>query len=152
MPGSGAGPSKSEGRQPGAADAFAANVLPPVQHIRARSAPTLRATAKALNARVIRTARGGAWHSSTVGNLLAGGNRSVRGLVAFDSFSHPGPSNNGGGDMRLLLAFSLVGGLIWHSAGAQTPVHTPPPRLTCPGDAIVWVNTRSGVYHFHGER
>jgi len=54
--------------------------------------------------------------------------------------------------MRLMLTFSLVGGLIWHSATAQTPVHTPPPSLTCPGDAIVWVNIRSGVYHFRGER
>jgi hypothetical protein len=54
--------------------------------------------------------------------------------------------------MRLLLTLSLLGGLIWQSAAAQTPVHTPPQSLTCPGDAIVWVNTRSGVYHFQGER
>ena len=37
-------------------------------------------------------------------------------------------------------------------ACAQTPVHTPPASLTCPGDKIVWVNTRSHVYHFQGER
>jgi hypothetical protein len=54
--------------------------------------------------------------------------------------------------MRLLLTLSLVGSLISYSAAAQTPVHTPPANLTCPGDAIVWVNTRSGVYHFQGER
>ena len=24
--------------------------------------------------------------------------------------------------------------------------------MTCPGDKLVWVNTRSGVYHFQGER
>ena len=37
-------------------------------------------------------------------------------------------------------------------AVAQTPVHTPPVALTCPGDVVVWVNTRSGVYHYRGER
>jgi hypothetical protein len=35
---------------------------------------------------------------------------------------------------------------------AQTPSHTPPPGMKPPGDKIVWVNTRSGVYHFEGER
>jgi DNA invertase Pin-like site-specific DNA recombinase len=53
------------------ADAFAANVLPVVRQIQASGATTLRAIAEALNARGIRTARGGAWHSSTVGNLLS---------------------------------------------------------------------------------
>src|SRR5271156_1913008 len=53
------------------ADAFAANVLPVVRQIQASGATTLRAIAEALNARGIRTARGGQWHSSTVGNLLA---------------------------------------------------------------------------------
>jgi hypothetical protein len=38
------------------------------------------------------------------------------------------------------------------AAWAQTPTHIPPPTMTCPGDKIVWVNTRSGVYHFKGER
>jgi DNA invertase Pin-like site-specific DNA recombinase len=56
------------------ADAFAANVLPVVRQIQASGATTLRAIAEALNARGIRTARGGAWHSSTVGNLLARAN------------------------------------------------------------------------------
>jgi hypothetical protein len=37
-------------------------------------------------------------------------------------------------------------------AEAQTPNHTPPPGMTCPGDKLVWVNTRSGIYHFQGER
>lgn len=54
-----------------AADTFAANVLPIVKQIQASGATTSRAIAEALNARGIRTARGGAWHSSTVGNLLA---------------------------------------------------------------------------------
>jgi DNA invertase Pin-like site-specific DNA recombinase len=54
-----------------AADAFAANVLPIVRQIEAAGATTHRAIAAALNARGIRTARGGAWHDSTVRNLLA---------------------------------------------------------------------------------
>ena len=54
-----------------AADAFAANVLPVVRQIQATGATTSRAIAEALNARGVRTARGGAWHSSTVRNLLA---------------------------------------------------------------------------------
>jgi DNA invertase Pin-like site-specific DNA recombinase len=54
-----------------AADAFAANVLPIVRQIEAAGASTHRAIAAALNARGIRTARGGAWYDSTVRNLLA---------------------------------------------------------------------------------
>lgn len=42
-----------------AADAFAANVLPVVRQIQAAGATTNRAIAAALNARGIRTARGG---------------------------------------------------------------------------------------------
>jgi len=38
------------------------------------------------------------------------------------------------------------------AAYAQTPSHTPPTGMTCPGDKLVWVNTRSHVYHFQGER
>ena len=54
-----------------AADGFAANVLPIVRQIQTAGATTHRAIAAALNARGIRTARGGAWHDSTVRNLLA---------------------------------------------------------------------------------
>jgi DNA invertase Pin-like site-specific DNA recombinase len=54
-----------------AADAFAANVLPIVRQTRAAGATTHRAIAAALNAHGIRTARGGAWHDSTVRNPLA---------------------------------------------------------------------------------
>ena len=54
-----------------AADAFAANVLPIVRQIQAAGATTNRAIAAALNARGIRTARGEAWHDSTVRHLLA---------------------------------------------------------------------------------
>jgi DNA invertase Pin-like site-specific DNA recombinase len=53
-----------------AADAFAANVLPVVRQMQASGAVSLQAIAAALNARGIRTARGGAWHASTVRNLL----------------------------------------------------------------------------------
>ena len=52
------------------ADQFASNVLPIVREIQASGLTTLRDIAGALNARGIRTARGGAWHSSTVRNLL----------------------------------------------------------------------------------
>lgn len=52
------------------ADAFAANVLPVVRQIEAAGAKTHRAIAAALNARGIRTARGGDWHHTTVRNLL----------------------------------------------------------------------------------
>jgi DNA invertase Pin-like site-specific DNA recombinase len=54
-----------------AADAFAANVLPIVRQIEAAGATTPRAIAAALNARGIRTVRGGGWYDSTVRNLLA---------------------------------------------------------------------------------
>jgi DNA invertase Pin-like site-specific DNA recombinase len=53
------------------ADAFAANVLPVVRQIQASGVTGFRAIAEALNARGICTARGGAWHDSTVRNLLA---------------------------------------------------------------------------------
>jgi hypothetical protein len=42
-----------------------------VRQIQASGATTLRAIAAALNARGIRTARGGVWHAMTVQNLLA---------------------------------------------------------------------------------
>jgi DNA invertase Pin-like site-specific DNA recombinase len=54
-----------------AADAFAANVLPLVRDLQAAGVVTVRAIAEVLNARGIRTARGGDWHGSTVRNLLA---------------------------------------------------------------------------------
>jgi DNA invertase Pin-like site-specific DNA recombinase len=54
-----------------AADAFAANVLPIVRQLQASGATTPRAIAAAMNARGVRTARGGDWHDSTVRNLLA---------------------------------------------------------------------------------
>ena len=56
-----------------AACAFVANVLAVVRQFQAGGATTLRAIAEALNARGIRTARGGQWHAMTVQNLLARG-------------------------------------------------------------------------------
>lgn len=35
---------------------------------------------------------------------------------------------------------------------AQAPQHAVPSGMRCPGDKVVWVNTRSGIYHFQGER
>ena len=61
-----------------AAAAFAANVLPIVRQIQASGAVSLRAIADVLNARGIRTARGGAWHNSTVRNLLQRGDMRER--------------------------------------------------------------------------
>ena len=52
------------------ADAFAANVLPAVNSLRAAGVTDLRGLAAALNDRGVRTARGGRWHVSNVRNLL----------------------------------------------------------------------------------
>lgn len=56
-----------------AADAFAANVLPIIRQIEASGVKGHRAIAAALNARGVRTARGGDWHATTVRNLLTRG-------------------------------------------------------------------------------
>ena len=53
------------------ADRHAANIAPIVRQIQAAGGKTLREIADALNARGIRTARGGSWYASTVRNLLA---------------------------------------------------------------------------------
>jgi DNA invertase Pin-like site-specific DNA recombinase len=52
------------------AAAFAATLMPLVDALRASGVTTLAGIAGALNARGIRTARGGQWHVSTVMNLL----------------------------------------------------------------------------------
>jgi DNA invertase Pin-like site-specific DNA recombinase len=52
------------------ANAFAANVLPIVQQLQAAGVTTLAAIAEALNARGVKTARGGDWHASSVRNIL----------------------------------------------------------------------------------
>jgi DNA invertase Pin-like site-specific DNA recombinase len=53
------------------ADQFAANIVPVVREIDAAGIRTLKGIAGALNARGVRTARGGLWHPTTVRNLLA---------------------------------------------------------------------------------
>ena len=54
---------------------------------------------------------------------------------------------------RSIFGFLLILGLVLSTTGdAQTPRHDPPPEMRCPGDQMVWVNTRSGVYHYQGER
>ena len=50
----------------------------------------------------------------------------------------------------LLLVLAAAGGA--PASRAQTSQHSPPAHLHCPGDKVVWVNTRSGIYHFRGER
>ncbi len=52
------------------ADQHAENVIPIIREIQGSGASSLRAIAVALNARGIKTARGGVWHPSTVRNLL----------------------------------------------------------------------------------
>ena len=53
--------------------AYAANVLPIVEAVVASGARTLREIATALNARGLRTPRGGSWHPETVARLLRRG-------------------------------------------------------------------------------
>jgi DNA invertase Pin-like site-specific DNA recombinase len=52
------------------ADQFAANILPVLRDIQATGRTSLREIAAMLNARGVRTARGGLWGSSSVRNLL----------------------------------------------------------------------------------
>jgi DNA invertase Pin-like site-specific DNA recombinase len=54
-----------------AAAAFASNTLPIIRQIEASGVSGFRGIAAALNARGIRTARGGDWHPTTVRNMLA---------------------------------------------------------------------------------
>ena len=55
------------------AQQFAENVLPIIREIQAAGAKTPRAVAAILNARGVRTARGGAWFDGTVRNILRRG-------------------------------------------------------------------------------
>ena len=52
------------------ADSFAANVLPIIRDIQAGGATTLRAIADALNARNVKTVRGGAWSAVQIARIL----------------------------------------------------------------------------------
>jgi DNA invertase Pin-like site-specific DNA recombinase len=51
------------------AAAFAANVLPVIESIRASGMTSLRQIANMLNQRGVKTARGGQWYAGTVGNV-----------------------------------------------------------------------------------
>lgn len=53
-----------------AADAFAANILPIIEQVRAAGATSYNAIATALNERGVKTARGGAWAATTVRNIM----------------------------------------------------------------------------------
>jgi DNA invertase Pin-like site-specific DNA recombinase len=66
--GKGAAAMQATGRKN--ADTFAAELAPVLAQIRAAGHTSLRAIAAELNARGIRTRRGGRWHVSNVGNLL----------------------------------------------------------------------------------
>lgn len=49
-----------------------------------------------------------------------------------------------------LVGFLLtIGLLVGANANGQSPAV---PYPACPGDQVVWVNTRSGVYHYQGEK
>ena len=52
------------------AEDFAANVMPIIRQLQASGATSLRAVADALNARNVRTARGGEWSAMTVSRIL----------------------------------------------------------------------------------
>ena len=52
------------------ADRFASNVRPIIESVRAAGATTLQEIADALNARGVKTARGGRWHPMTVRAIL----------------------------------------------------------------------------------
>jgi DNA invertase Pin-like site-specific DNA recombinase len=70
------GPKLHEARAKGVAalkaeaDRHAANVVPIIREARKAGARTLRQIAAALNARGVLTARGGAWHATSVKNIL----------------------------------------------------------------------------------
>src|SRR3954454_1949690 len=53
------------------ADGHASEIAPIIDHLRAEGRQSLRELASALNERHIRTPRGGAWHPTSVKNLLA---------------------------------------------------------------------------------
>jgi DNA invertase Pin-like site-specific DNA recombinase len=53
------------------ADKFAASIRPMIEAIKAAGNVGLGSIAEVLNARGVRTARGGRWHASTVSNVLA---------------------------------------------------------------------------------
>jgi Recombinase len=57
-------------RTPAAADAFAANVRPIIEQIRASGVQSFRGIARALAARGVKTARGGQWSAAQVSDIV----------------------------------------------------------------------------------
>ena len=55
----------------GCADRFVESLVPILRAARSEGATTLRAMAQALNRRGIKSARGGTWHPSAVGNVMS---------------------------------------------------------------------------------
>lgn len=55
-----------------------------------------------------------------------------------------------------LLLFVLAGAAAQQNSGWDKPVQyfrsAPAAQQHCPNDTVVWLNTRSGIYHFQGER
>ncbi|HVM46672.1 MAG TPA: hypothetical protein VMU04_01530 [Candidatus Acidoferrum sp.] len=55
--------------------------------------------------------------------------------------------------MLLRVLFAAVPLVLPAFASAQTLYNAPQAaQQHCPNDEVVWLNTRSGVYHFQGER
>ncbi len=52
----------------------------------------------------------------------------------------------------IVFAASWLVFVVSAAAIAQPTIHEPPAGLKCSGDKMVWVNTRSHIYHFQGER
>ena len=43
-------------------------------------------------------------------------------------------------------------GIILSFAATASPRSSELSGLSCPGDQVVWINTRTGIYHLQGER
>lgn len=61
---------KARAAAAGQADGFASSMLPIIEGIRAAGVTSFAGIAEALNARGLHTRRGGAWHATTVRNIL----------------------------------------------------------------------------------
>jgi hypothetical protein len=54
--------------------------------------------------------------------------------------------------LAVLAAPAFAQTAIQHPASPQTRSTGGGADMSCPGDKVVWVNTKSGIYHFKGER